>query len=208
MSTTMVDEDRTESLVVRAQQGDRTAFTGLMERHRDSLVAAVTSRLGSHLRKRIDAHDVLQETALRAFARIEHFQWLGPESFSRWLHRIAVNVIRELAKRERRIVLIPRSGDVPHDGVTQGTAMRRNERFDRLRRALDTLSSDYRQVIVLARLERLHMKEVARRMERSPEAATQLLWRAMQQLKTTFGTTDSLHLPHRRLNDSGAHRET
>ncbi len=204
MGNKMAAQDGTQRLIAKAQGGDRTTFTELIQQYQESLMVFIKSRLGSHIRKSIDAEDVIQETTLRAFNRLEHFHWQGPDSFSRWLHRIALNVIREIAKREKRVVIVPRSGDVPADSITQGTLMRRNERFDRLQKALDDLSPDHRQVILLARVDRLPIKEVARRMQRSPEAVTQLLWRAMQQLKTSFGTTDSFHLPQRRLESDGA----
>jgi RNA polymerase sigma factor (sigma-70 family) len=81
--------------------------------------------------------------------------------------------------------------------------MRRNERFERLREALDALSPDQREVIVLSRIEGLPVLEIAKRMERSPQAVYQLLWRAMKKLKVLFGETESLTLPHRTIN----HRE-
>jgi RNA polymerase sigma-70 factor (ECF subfamily) len=78
---------------------------------------------------------------------------------------------------------------------SQSKNLRRRERFERLKGSLAALSPDHRQVILLARVERLSIEDVARRMDRSPEATRQLLWRAMKQLKASFGETDSLHLP-------------
>ena len=58
-------------------------------------------------------------------------------------------------------------------------------------------------MIRLARVERLPISEVARRMDRSPGATSQLLWRALRKLKDSFGSTDSLHLPPRALEETG-----
>jgi RNA polymerase sigma-70 factor (ECF subfamily) len=98
-------------------------------------------------------------------------------------------------------------GDVPGQEISQTTAMRRNERFGRLEEALNALSSDHRRVIVLARVEGLPIREVAKRMGRSREAVRQMLWRALQKLKTIFGDTESLHLPDRQLveDEDGEH---
>ena len=79
-------------------------------------------------------------------------------------------------------------------------AQNREERFDRLEEALKSLSPDYQKVILLARVERLHLDEVAERMGRSRGAVRQLLWRALHELKNVFGETESLHLPPRSLN--------
>ena len=86
--------------------------------------------------------------------------------------------------------------------------MRRSERFDRLEEALKTLSPDHRQVITMARVDGLKIKEIAERMNRSPNAVMQLLWRALEKLKASFGETESLHLPDRNLlNDCGGDEE-
>ena len=75
------------------------------------------------------------------------------------------------------------------------------ERFDRLQEALDSLVPDQREVILLARIERVPMAEVAVRLRRSPGAVAQLLWRALKNLREQFGDTESLHLPDRRFQN-------
>ena len=79
--------------------------------------------------------------------------------------------------------------------------MGRAERFDRLKVALDTLKPDHREVILLARIRRLPIEDVAKRMGRSPDAVGHLLRRAIQKLKISFGDTDSFRLPDRSLLD-------
>ena len=76
-----------------------------------------------------------------------------------------------------------------------GRPIRGRAEYHRLREALDSLSEEHRRVIVLARLQRMPLREVAKEMGRTTDAATQLLWRALRKLKEAFGATDSLHLP-------------
>ena len=83
--------------------------------------------------------------------------------------------------------------------------MRREERFERLEASLEKLSVDHREVILLTRVEGLTFAETAARMGRSPDAVKQLLYRALRELRSTFGETASLHLPDRRL---GGERES
>ncbi|MCZ6796143.1 MAG: sigma-70 family RNA polymerase sigma factor [Planctomycetota bacterium] len=205
----------TEKLIDQARTGDRAAFDELAGRFRERLGALVRSRLGAALRGRIEVADVLQETLLRAFRSLERFERRDDDSFLRWLGGIANNVIREVARREDRELIFADDGEeAPAPGVSPSQAGARGERFDRLQSSLDSLSPDHRRVILLARVERLPLKEVAREMNRSPEAATQLLWRALKKLKESFGSTDSFHLPDRRLVDreavekGGSHDET
>ena len=192
-----MSEFEIERLILSAQEGDRSALDMLTARYYDRLLRFIRSKLGPGLESHIDVEDVAQETFARAFKSLRSFSWRGDDSFLHWLNRIAVNRINETARRANRSLIIPLVGDVPGTGPTQSSAMRRQERFDRLQEALQALSPDHRRVILLARVERLPIKEVAARIQRSPEATTQLLWRAMQNLRSQFGETDSMHLPHR-----------
>jgi RNA polymerase sigma factor (sigma-70 family) len=79
----------------------------------------------------------------------------------------------------------------------------REERFARLRAALERLDADHRKVILLARIEKLPSREIAERMQRSPQAVAQLLSRALRKLRENFGRTESLHLPDRTLGREG-----
>ncbi len=81
--------------------------------------------------------------------------------------------------------------------------MQREERFERLEKALDGLSRDHREVIHLCRIEGLPFQEAARRMNRSADAVKMLLSRALEELKGKFGDTQSLHLPDRKLRSKG-----
>ena len=200
---TMEADTPIQALIDRAREGDKNAFQELVERYEERLRRLVRSRLGSGLEGKIDVADVVQDAFLRALQALPHFEWQGEDSFLRWLSRIATNSLRETARREKRRVIVPLQDNVQTEGLTHSRAKRREERFDRLQDALDALSPEHRQVILLARVDRLPMKEVARRIGRTTTATSQLLWRAMQKLKDCFGDTESLHLPDRRLRDRG-----
>ena len=203
MKTTMAAVNPTRALIDRAKEGNEDAFQELVERYEGQIVRLIRSRLGKRLERQIDVADVVQESFLRAFQAIASFTWQDDDSFIKWLTRIATNYLREVARREKRRVIVPLENEIPSKGVTESRAHRREERFDRFQAALDRLSPDHREVILLARVERLPVKEVARRMGRTATATSQLLWRAMQNLKDEFGDTESLNLPDRRFERRG-----
>ena len=182
--------------IEKAGAGDRAAFEELVSAVRPRLEALVRTRLGSQLERFVELDDVVQETLLRAFRSIARYRPEDDDSFLRWLGGISNHVLLEAAKRSRRDVIVPIDAE-PEDGshVSASRVARRKERFERLERALASLSPDHREVILLARVERLPMKEVGLRMGRTPGAVAQLLWRALQSLKESFGSTDSFHLP-------------
>ena len=119
----------------------------------------------------------------------------------RWRGGIAEHVILYQKERLDRRAGVPLDRDLAAEDITASRGLQREERFDRLKKAIDTLSPDHRQVILLARIERLPAKEIARRMDRSTAAVAQLLSRALKSLRENFGHTESLSLPDRGLYD-------
>lgn len=190
--------DAVRELVSGAQQGDRRAFDLLVEGFRAPLRAAIRSRIGPTLRHEVDVDDLLQETFLRAFQSIGRFEWRDEGSFQRWLEGIAEHLIWNASqKRGRGRLRI--TEDHPDSDTSPSGHVRRNERFDRLEAALSRLSPDHRTAIQLARIEGLKVKEIAARMDRSPDAVKKLLARALARLRREFGDTESFHLPPRSL---------
>jgi RNA polymerase sigma-70 factor (ECF subfamily) len=199
----MESTENCEELVRRAQAGERAAFETLIRGSEERLRAVIELRLKAPLRQAAEVDDALQETLLRAWQGIGRFRWEGAGSFERWLAGIAARVIFEAASRERRRAVGSLEDEVAAGDPTPSRRLRREERFTRLEEALAKLSPEHRQVILLARLEKLPLKEIALRMDRSPAAASQLLLRALHKLKEAFGETESLRLPPRALGGEG-----
>ena len=112
----------------------------------------------------------------------------------RFLAPPAQNVIFR-ASRKTRPGRLRLEHDIEADYVSPSRGLRREERLGRLQQALDRLSSDHRQVIMLARIRRLQVREIAGRMKRSENAVKKLLARALDELRKEFGDTESLNLP-------------
>ena len=91
--------DSTEVLVSRARAGDRGAFDDIVERFRSRLENQIESRMGSQVRARMEAEDILNETFACAFESIDRFAWRGEETFYRWLASIAEHLIRNAARK-------------------------------------------------------------------------------------------------------------
>ena len=209
--------EATKDLVNRARVGDGGAFSQLVELYRDRLECLIHLRMGARLRKRIEVDDVFQETLLRAWQSAQDFRWGKNGSFFRWLGGIAEHVIKNLARRHfktrkrdpHREVAISRlealgeesSGGAPSFGLARAKdaspskGVRRTERFNRLEMALEKLSDSHREVIVLAFIQELSVKEISLRMGRAPAAVSMLIFRALGKLRAILGNTESFHLP-------------
>jgi RNA polymerase sigma-70 factor (TIGR02960 family) len=86
-------------LLARARAGDRDAFSLLVAPYRRALHVHCYRMLGSlH-----DAEDLLQESLLRAWRRLDRFE--GRSSLRAWLYRIATNACLDALKRRRRRLL-------------------------------------------------------------------------------------------------------
>jgi RNA polymerase sigma-70 factor (subfamily 1) len=199
----MGSQEQARDLIERAKTGDRPAFEALAEMFRPRLEKLIEARLGKRLRESLEADDVLQESMLRAFRSIQDFEWRKEDAFFSWLSGIVEHVLQTAVEEQARRRFVRLESDVAGSQVPPSRALGREERFDRLEEALKDLSPEHRQVILLARAEGLSIKDIAIRMDRSPDAVKQLLSRALRKLRTTFGKTDSLHLPPERTLGSG-----
>jgi RNA polymerase sigma-70 factor (ECF subfamily) len=85
-----------EELVARSIRGDAESFNQLILRWERPIYALAYRTIG----REEDARDVCQETFLRAFRALPGFR--GQSKFSSWLYRIALNLCRDWARRERR----------------------------------------------------------------------------------------------------------
>ena len=82
-------------LITRAKDGDRRALEELCTRH-----APRVERLARHLlRNPEDAQDAAQESLAKLIKNIRQFR--GESQFTTWLHRLVVNVCRDVAQRQR-----------------------------------------------------------------------------------------------------------
>ncbi len=85
-------------LVERVQQGDTSAFRGLVEKYKDvsfSLACSV-------IKDESLAEDVLQDAFIKAFRNIHKFR--GKSSFSTWLYRIVVNACYDEHRRKKKSI--------------------------------------------------------------------------------------------------------
>jgi RNA polymerase sigma-70 factor (ECF subfamily) len=85
-----------QSLVRRAQSGERGAFDRLVLKYRSRIVELAMR----HTRNRADAEDATQETFIKAYRGLRNFRC--DSAFYTWLYRIASNCASHLLKARRR----------------------------------------------------------------------------------------------------------
>ena len=178
-----------DDLIRRAQGGSPEALNALYERCAGRLLAYVRLRLGRELRSRLESRDILQAALVRSLERLPQLRGHDTQSLMGWLARIADNEIRDRAdyyQRQRRDAAreTPIDDDAPVPALTRSALSRLilDERAQQLEAALDDLSPEHREVILLRKFEELSFAEIGRRMGKTEDACRMLLARAMTAL--------------------------
>lgn len=156
--------------MLRVAGGDEDAMTVLF-RHAYPDVRSLCARLT------LDpdaADDLAQETFLRVLRFASGFR--GEASFATWVYRIARNVCNDhIARRARE-----RRHALP---VVESLTVEAPERIETLRRALDELSHEEREAVVLSRLRDMPYRQLAEVLECSEGAARVRVHRALRRLR-------------------------
>jgi RNA polymerase sigma-70 factor (ECF subfamily) len=89
-----VPSDATYSLLQRAKGGDREALEILFARHIPTLRRWTSGRLPHWARDMADTHDLVQDTVLQVFKRVEVFEPRGDGALQAYLRQAVMNRIR------------------------------------------------------------------------------------------------------------------
>ena len=187
-----------------ARGGDRVAAGRLLEQYSTYLTLLARVQIGRRLQGKVDAGDLVQETFLEAHRQITQFRGTSEGELLAWLRRILVGRIALLLRRylgtKGRDVTLERELGVQLDQSSQAMDRgfvatlstpsqhaARREQAVLLAEALERLSEDYREVIVLRHIEALSFPEVAGRMGRSEDSVQKLWVRALAELRRTLG---------------------
>lgn len=145
-----------QDAVRRAQAGDPRAFDALYEGHVGRVYALCLRMCADTCR----AEELTQDVFVRAWRAIGSFR--GESAFGSWLHRVAVNVVLDDARRRKRRPT-RRLDDVPDAALPTPSATDPTARVE-LERALASLPERARMALVLHAVEGYRYEEVAQLM--------------------------------------------
>ena len=181
--------DATEkNLVDLAAGGDIEAFETLIQSHQKK-VYNIALRMTKNPE---DAQELAQDTFIRAFVAIKKFR--GESSFSTWLYRIAMNVCTDfLRKKNKAIVISIEQGAVgsdndqplqlPEDSPGPDEVSEKQQLKHLVRQAMDSLSAEHRQVLILRDLMDMSYKDIANTLSVSEGTIKSRINRAREGLK-------------------------
>jgi len=189
-----------DQLLTAARAGSREALGDALELCRQYLLAVANRQLNPALRSKGGASDIVQQTFLEAQRDFGKFQGDSVEALQAWLKHLLLNNAADFARGfqdtdKRRIdreVGLPggtsdAGGDLAGDTPTPSVNAMAEEQAAKVRRALETLPEDYRQVIVWRYQEERSFAEIAERMGRTENAVRKLWFRAIERLEQELG---------------------
>ncbi len=158
--------ERDRRLVERCKSGDSQAFDQLVTLYRGKVYAMILNMIHNDA----DAWDLSQDVFVKAWKALPKFE--ERSAFYTWLYRITHNVTYDWIRKRKRVVsgefddalidqaepgalTTPKSSDLPD------AAMERSELRGKIARAIETLSDDHREVILLKEIDGLSYQEIA-----------------------------------------------
>jgi len=170
-----------QELVKQSKEGNREAFSQLVEKYRQKVFQ---TSMG-FLHNVDDAEDLTQEIFLKVWYSIRSFDQRS--SFSTWLYRIAVNRAVNQVRKNKIRSFIGLNNEIKDSNFTTENAetqLENQEKKIQIKKAIDQLKTNQRKAFVLFYYQELSMKEVASVMKTSPKAAESLVFRARKKLQT------------------------
>jgi RNA polymerase sigma-70 factor (ECF subfamily) len=156
--------DDTE-LVSRFQNGDRSAFSLLFQRHQPNVARLIARMLGEPYRQRsqvVELEDLVQDVFVQVYRSLGSFR--GSAKVTTWIYRIAVNVVLMHRRSTRaRPVLCPdddAESAISPDPIADDE-LTRLVNVRALYRILAEISEKKRTVYILHEIEGLSASEIA-----------------------------------------------
>ncbi len=130
----------------------------MVHEHKDRVYAASLAMTGN----RHDAEEVAQDTFLRAFRALASYspQRIRDLKERAWLHRIAINVVRNRVRGVRPRIVELNGSETDHAPGPEARAMERMQ-IDELATRVAELPIRYREAVVLRHVRDLSYAEVA-----------------------------------------------
>ena len=180
-----MDLSTDEIIVERALTGDAEAFGEIVRRWERRIFALTYGMLG----REEDARDATQETFLAAFRNLRGFR--GEAKVSSWLHRIAVN---QCISRQRRSKVRGESALEDEQEInaarfatplsySPARVAEGRQETAAVRRAINSLPTELRQVVVMKEFEELTFREIAEALDLPLSTVKSRLYTALKQLQ-------------------------
>ena len=166
--------------------GDVNAFEPLVTAYERNAYQLALRMLGSAE----DAEDVTQEAFLKAYRSLNSFR--QDSRFSVWLYRIVSNLCLDLLRKrqrrsERSLTVEDEDGEetqaeIPDESFSPEALLERKLTREAVRRGLDELPPEQREILLLRELEGLSYEEIGETLGLEPGTVKSRIFRARKRL--------------------------
>lgn len=179
-----------------------------VEHYRDYLHLLARLHLDPRLKGKLDASDIVQQTLLKAHAKLDQFRGHSEEELLGWLRQILANDLAGAVRQFRASTRDLRKERSLELGLDESAAridswlaanqsspsqqVMRHERLLRLAEALRELPADQRQAVELHHLRGYTVAETAEHMTRTKPAVMGLIFRGLKRLRELLGDADGM----------------
>lgn len=161
-------ENFTDSqLITLYREGNHRAFDGLINRHSQAIYRFALRLLASQE----DAHDVAQETFIKAWKKLKKFDL--DKNFKTWIFSIARNSAIDKIRRKKSIAFSTLDdgndteeensfdANIPDDQLLPNEIFEQNENVALIKNALESISFDQKTVVLLHHGEEMTFEEIS-----------------------------------------------
>lgn len=178
-------------LVQLSRTGDRAAFKELVNLYKDKL-----HRLAYRmLHDRHDSEDVVQETFMRVYLNLNHYD--ENQKFSTWIYRIGKNLCIDLLRKKKVDHSLdaglsdelekPFYEKLSSTDASPESRLILSELQEQMRKVIDKLSDKYKQVVTLYYLHELSLQEISELLGMPVTTVKSRLHRGREQLRKKWG---------------------
>ena len=181
----MTREEELE-IIVKVRSGDADAFEALVLEHQNKVYSLALRMVGNEE----DARDMAQEAFIRAFNSLGSFR--GESKFSVWLYRLTSNICIDVlrGRAKRRTVSLSwedEDGDegeleIPDERFSPEAGLERSELREAVRRGLEQLTPEYREILLLREINGLSYDEIGRALNLEEGTVKSRIFRARKKL--------------------------
>jgi RNA polymerase sigma-70 factor, ECF subfamily len=163
-------------LIHRAKSGDADAFARLYDAYVDRIYRYVYFRVTDDE----TAEDLTSQVFLKAWEHLDRYQVSGP--FLAWLYTIARNQVIDHYRTHKETIALDQVSSLPAESQAVDEQVETNSDLETMRQALQFLTEEQQQVVILKFIADLSTENIAQLMNKREGAVRALQMRALQTL--------------------------
>jgi RNA polymerase sigma-70 factor, ECF subfamily len=165
------------TLVRQAKSGDQAAFTRLYDGYVERIYRFIYFRVSDDTA----TEDLVSQVFLKAWQNLDRYK-IGTAPFIAWLYAIARNLMIDLYRSKRETVPLEHIATLPSDRQSPDDEVQLHFDLEAMRDALQSLSPDQQQVLILKYIAGLPNENIAKIMHKQEGTIRGLQMRGLQVL--------------------------